>query len=160
MLDLKTKLIIAGIIIIIIALFIGNKIYDENDYLSLYLICDYNSKYTNYEEKLEFNFVDKTLYEYERFEVMYATEKTPLKEIEKMFNEQYEKVKNNFSDYFKYEITTMSNYVSVHTYIKTIFNEEFYNSYISEKGIKMESTLEEIRDKLSEEYTCHTEKRG
>lgn len=160
MVDNKTKIVIIGIIIGIIALFIGNKIYDENDYLSLYLICDFNSKYTNYEETLSFNFVSDTLYEYERNEVMRATESTSIKEISKMFNEQYEAVKDNFSDYFKYEITTTNDYVAVHTYIKTIFNEDFYNSYISEKGINMESTLEEIEEKLSEEYTCHTEKRG
>ena len=46
------------------------------------------------------------------------------------------------------------------TYIKTLFNEEFYNSYIKEKEIDMESTLEEVQEKLKSDYTCRTEKRG
>jgi len=46
----KTRIIIALIIISLIGLAIGNKIYNDNDYLSLVLVCDYNTEYTNYEE--------------------------------------------------------------------------------------------------------------
>lgn len=77
-----------------------------------------------------------------------------------MFNDQYESVKENFSDYFNYEVKETDTYVEATTYIKTLFNEEFYNSYIKEKEIDMESTLEEVQEKLKSDYTCRTEKRG
>ncbi len=160
MIDKKTKIIISVIIAGLIVLFIGNKIYNDNDYLSLVLVCDYNTIYTNYEETLEFSYVSDTLYEYRRFERMKATEKTPIKDIKKLFNDQYESVKENFSDYFNYEVKETDTYVEATTYIKTLFNEEFYNSYIKEKEIDMESTLEEVQEKLKSDYTCRTEKRG
>lgn len=160
MVDNKTKVIIGFIILVLIGLFIGNKIYNDNDYLSLVLVCDYNTKYTNYEEKLEFNFVDRTLYEYRRDEIMSATEKTRIKDIKELFKKQYDSVKDNFSDYFNYEVDEHDSYVEAHTYIKTLFNEEFYNSYIEEKGITMSSTIDEVEDALGSDYTCHREKRG
>lgn len=156
----KTRIIIALIIISLIGLAIGNKIYNDNDYLSLVLVCDYNTDYTNYEEKLEFNFVDKTLYEYRREETMSATEKTKIKDIKELFKKQYDSVKDNFSDYFNYEVVEHDSYVEAKTYIKTLFNEEFYNSYIEEKGITMSSSIDEVEKSLSEDYTCHREKRG
>lgn len=160
MVDKKTKIVLITAIIIVVALFIGNEIYKENDYLSLVLVCDYNSKYTNYEETLEFSFVDDILYEYQRYEMMKETESTSIKDIKKLFNDQRDKVKDNIGDYFNYEIIEHDNYVEVKTYIKTLFNEEFYNSYIKEKGITMSSSLDEVRKTLSEDYSCYTEKRG
>ena len=148
----KTRIIIALIIISLIGLAIGNKIYNDNDYLSLVLVCDYNTEYTNYEEKLEFNFVDKTLYEYRREETMSATEKTKIKDIKELFKKQYDSVKDNFSDYFNYEVVEHDSYVEAKTYIKTLFNEE--------KGITMSSSIDEVEKSLSEDYTCHREKRG
>lgn len=156
----KTEIIIVIFIVLIIGLFIGNKIYDDNDYLSLVLVCELDSKYTNYDETLEFNFVSDTLYEYTRYETMRATEKVKISEIEKLFDDQLKELKPHFSDYFNYEIQKGDNAVNVKTYIKTIFNEDFYNSYISEKEINMNSSIDEIENRLKDEYTCKKEKRG
>lgn len=160
MVSTKTKIVIGFIIVAVIGLAIGNKIYNDNDYLSLVLVCDFNSKYTNYDETLEFNYVSNTLYEYVRYESMRPTEKTTIDEIKKLFKDQYKEIQDNLSDYFKYEITESDDEVKVKTYIKTIFNEDFYNSYIEEKGIDMDSTIDEVENKLSDEYTCQREKRG
>lgn len=160
MIDNKTKIIIGLIIVAIIGLFVGNKIYNDNDYLALVLVCELNSKYTNYEEKLEFSYVDKTLYEYKRNEIMSSTEKTSLEEIKKLFNDQYNKLQEHFNDNFHYDVKVTDSSVQAETYIKTLFNEDFYNSYIKEKEIDMDSSIDEVEEKLSGEYTCQREKRG
>ncbi len=160
MIDNKTKIIICLIVVSIIGIFIGNKIYDDNDYLALVLVCNLNSKYTNYEESLEFSYVDKTLYEYKRNEIMRPTEKTSLEEIKKLFNDQYNELQEHFSDNFHYDVKVTDSNVQAETYIKTLFNEDFYNSYIQEKGIDMDSSIDEVEEKLSSEYTCQREKRG
>lgn len=160
MIDNKTKIIIGLIIVAIIGLFVGNKIYNDNDYLALVLVCELNSKYTNYEEKLEFSYVDKTLYEYKRNEIMSSTEKTSLEEIKKLFNDQYNKLQEHFNDNFHYDVKVTDSSVQAETYIKTLFNEDFYNSYIKEKEIDMDSSIDEVEEKLSGEYTCTREKRG
>lgn len=160
MVNTKTKIIIAVVILSIIALAIGNKIYDDNDYLSLVLVCSLNSKYTNYDETLEFNYVDKTLFDYTRYETMRPTEKTSLKEINKLFEDQKKELEGNISDYFKYDVVSTETEVKATTYIKTIFNEDFYNSYIEEKEIDMSTSIDDVEYKLKDEYTCIREKRG
>lgn len=160
MIDNKTKIIIGLIIVAIIGLFVGNKIYNDNDYLALVLVCNLNSKYTNYEESLEFSFVDKTLYEYKRNEIMSSTEKTSIEEIKKLFNDQYNELQEHFNDNFHYDVKVTDSSVQAETYIKTLFNEDFYNSYIKEKEIDMDSSIDEVEEKLSVEYTCTREKRG
>lgn len=160
MVDKKTAIIIGSITILIIGLFVGNKIYDDNDYLSLVLVCNLNSKYTNYDETLEFSYVDNTLYEYKRFETMRPTDKVTLKEIKKLFDDQYKSVQANLDDYFNYEVSESDNAIHAKTYIKTLFNEDFYNSYIQEKEIDMDTSIDDVEKKLKDEYTCIREKRG
>lgn len=152
--DKKTFIKVLVIVIVLIAIIIGNFLYNKYNYFEEKLICNYNSRYTNYSETIKFNFVDDTLYEYERNEVMEPSGSSTLDELYEFFLSEQEKVKDNMNDNFQYDVTKGSNEVIIRTYIKTIFNEDFYNSYIEEKGITMTSTIEEIEEKLGDDYTC------
>lgn len=150
----KTTITIIIIIISFIGIAIGSHIYTENNYFEKWLICDYNSKYSNYKETLKFNYVKGVLYEYEREEYLGATKDNSLDDIYNFFISEKEKYQELLNDDFKYNVGEVDNAVYIYTYIKTIKNVDFFNSYIEEKEITIDSKLEEIEEKLSSEYTC------
>lgn len=156
--DKKTLITVIITILVIIAIFVGNHIYKENNYFELNLICEYNSKYTNYEETLTFGYVNDVLYEYTREELMSPTGSTTMKDLVDFFNGEKEYIAEDLSDDIRYEVYELEDKVKIRTYIKAILNIDFYNSYIEEKGITMESSLNDVNKILSDEYTCHTEK--
>ncbi|MCH5166356.1 MAG: hypothetical protein J1F35_00555 [Erysipelotrichales bacterium] len=158
MADKKTikKILIA--LCIVIVLFVGNLIYNEVNYFEKRLTCTFNSTYTNYKETLTFNFVDNTLYEYIREEHMSPSGSSTIEELLEFFNGEREKVEPYLNENFNYEVTQIGDKVKIYTHIKTLFNEEFYNSYIEEKDITMASTIDEVKEKLSDEYTCEIRK--
>ena len=145
-------------LIVIISIFVGNYFYNESNYFQKILICDYNTEYKNYDEKIKFTYVDNVLYEYTREETMRPTDSTTMEEILDLFNGEKEKLKDYISKNFIYEVTEGNNEVKVKTYIKTMYYEDFYNSYIEDKGITMSSTIEEVEKKLGSEYTCTIKK--
>ncbi len=155
----KTLITIIIIIILFIGIVIGNYIYTENNYFEKWLICEYNTKYSNYTETLRFNFIKDTLYEYERDEYLGASKDNSLDEIYEFFNKEKEKYQEILNDSFKYIVGETNDAIHVYTYIKTLENVDFYNSYIEEKGITFSSSLEDIQKKLNTEYTCHIEKK-
>lgn len=154
----KTLFKVFLFIIIIIAIFVGNYFYNESNYFQKWLICDYNSEYKNYDEKIKFVYVDNVLYEYTREETMRPTESTTMEEILDLFYGEKEKLTDFLSKNFSYEVTEGNNEVKIKTYIKTIYYEDFYNSYIEGKGITMSSTIDEVEKKLGSEYTCKIKK--
>lgn len=155
----KTRLTIIIIIILFIGIAISNHIYIENDYFEKWLICEYNTKYSNYTETLKFNYIKGVLYEYEREEYLGATKDNSLDDIYNFFISEKEKYKELLSDDFKYNVGEVDDKVYIYTYIKTLKNIDFFNSYIESKEITFDSKLEEIETKLSSEYTCHIEKK-
>ena len=158
MADKKTIIKILIALGIVILLFVGNYIYNELNYFQKRLTCVYNSAYTNYEEVLTFNYVDNVLYEYIREEHMSPSGSSTLEELLDFFNGEREKVEPYLNDNFNYEVTQIGEKVKIYTHIKTLYNEEFYNSYIEEKDITMKSSINEVKEKLSDEYTCNIRK--
>lgn len=157
--DKKTITTIIIIIILFISIIILNHIYVENDYFEKWLICEYNSKYSNYTETLRFNYVKGVLYEYERDEYLGATKDDSLDEIYDFFVSEKDKYTEMLNDDFKYNVGIVDDKVHIYTYIKTLKNVDFYNSYIKEKEITFDSKIEDIQKKLSDEYSCHIEKK-
>lgn len=155
----KTAIKVIIIIIIFIGIVIGNHFYVENNYFEKWLICDYKSKYSNYTETLRFNYVKDVLYEYERDEYLGATQDDSLADIYKFFISEKEKYQELMSDNFKYNVGEVDDKVRIYTYIKPIKNIEFFNSYIEEKEITIDSKIEDIQEKLSSEYNCRIEKK-
>lgn len=155
----KTTITIAIIIILFISIVIGNYFYNESNYFEKWLICEYNSKYSNYSETLKFNYVKGVLYEYERDEYLGATKDDTLDDIYAFFTKEKEKYKDIISDNFKYNVGVVDDKVHIYTYIKTLKNIEFFNSYIEEKEITLDSKIEEVEEKLNSEYNCHIEKK-
>lgn len=155
----KTLITIIIIIILFIGIVIGNYFYNESNYFEKWLICDYNSKYSNYSETLKFNYIKGVLYEYERDEYLGATKDDTLDEIYDFFISEKEKYQEIIGDNFKYNVGEVDDKVHIYTYIKTLKNIEFFNSYIEEKGITFDSKIEEVEEKLNTEYNCHIEKK-
>lgn len=154
----KTLFKVFIFLIVIISIFVGNYFYNEFNYFQKWLICDYNSEYKNYKENIKFVYADDVLYEYIREETMRPTASTTMEEILDLFNGEKEKLKDYLSSNFSYEVTEGKDEVKIRTYIKTIYYEDFYNSYIESKGITMSSTIEEVEKKLGSEYTCTIKK--
>ncbi len=155
----KTKIIIAIVIIIFIGIIIANYVVNDVFYFEEWLVCKYDSQYSNYEETLRFNYVKNVLYEYEREEYLGATADNTVDDLFAFFKSAKENIKDSLSDDFKYNIEIVDDKVHIYTYIKTINQVDFYNSYIENKDITMDSTIKEVREKLSDEYTCQTIKR-
>lgn len=155
----KTLITIIIIIILFIGICISSYLYSENNYFEKWLICEYKTKYSNYTETLKFNYIDDTLYEYTRDEYLGASKDNSLDDIYEFFSEEKKKYEEIIGDNFKYNVGETDDAIHIYTYMKTIANADFFNSYIEEKDITINSTIEEIRDKLSDEYDCHIEKR-
>ena len=152
--DKKTIIWVAIFTVVVIAIVVGNYFYNEYVYFEKSLICTYNSQYTNYEETLRFNYVDNTLYDYEREEIMRPSKENSLEELKEFFEAEKEKVKDALNDNFSYTIEEQEDSLKIKTHIITIFNEDFYNSYIESKNISMSSSIDEVMSALKDEYTC------
>ena len=103
--DKKTIIWVAIFTVVVIAIVVGNYFYNEYVYFEKSLICTYNSQYTNYEETLRFNYVDNTLYDYEREEIMRPSKENSLEELKEFFEKEKEKVKdaldkNTYNNHF------------------------------------------------------------
>ncbi len=155
MLDKNTWIKIA----IVLVAFVGISLYSQakfnQTHIQKWLICTYNTPYENYEETLKFNFIEGIMYEYERIEVMDTNKKAELTET---YNETYEKIKNHLDDDLRYELSEKGDKVEIYTYIKTLNKEGFFNNYMQSKNISFNSNINQIKEVLKEEYTCHKER--
>lgn len=155
MLDKNTWIKIA----IVLVAFVGISLYSQakfnHTHIQKWLICTYNTPYENYEETLKFNFIEGIMYEYERIEVMDTNKKVELTET---YNETYEKIKNHLDDDLRYELSEKGDKVEIYTYIKTLNKEGFFNNYMQSKNISFNSNINQIKEVLKEEYTCHKER--
>lgn len=157
----NTKVIItsATVVVIFIIILIANHIYNENDYFTKWLVCEYKSQYKNYEEKLNFVFVSDVLYEFYREEYFTETEEHSLEELNDYFLEKKEKVKDLESSYFTYKVKRENEKINISTYINALNAIDFYNEYIEEKDLDFDDTIDEIKYDLENEYSCEIIKR-
>lgn len=150
----NVKIILIGILAFIILL-IANYIYNSNNYTQKWLICEFITDYSNYKEELKFNYVQDIMYEYEREEYMGATKDDSLEDIFDFFLNQKSELKEYIGDEFKYNIELIDEQVHVHTYIKTLTQKDFFNSYLKSKKITTDLTSKEIEELLIDDYKCH-----
>lgn len=155
MLDKNTWIKIAIVLVAFVDISLYSQAKFNQTHIQKWLICTYNTPYENYEETLKFNFIEGIMYEYERIEVMDTNKKAELTET---YNETYEKIKNHLDDDLRYELSEKGDKVEIYTYIKTLNKEGFFNNYMQSKNISFNSNINQIKEVLKEEYTCHKER--
>ena len=140
-----------GIIVLIIVLLVIRY----NTISESYLVCTSNIT-ENYHEELTFRYdIYNKLYSYNRVEEVHDVDEETLNNNYILFMNEYDRIKEELNDNFKYEVNKESNKVVVKTYITVSTYPNFFNSYINNEKITSNTRLTDVKSFLeSNNYKC------
>lgn len=152
----QTKKSVTAPIIIVIAIFtiiILASYMKSQEYTEEWLICKYPSNYENYKETLKFRFYQNVMMGYYREEVFEAEDEEELEEQYNYFLDIKEGLHEDKD--FSYDVTKEDLSITVKTFIDTLDNAEFFDSYIDDLDLNAADELDMVRTELNGiNYKC------
>ncbi len=158
--DMRNKIEISIILVIIfIFIVIISVSYRHSTYTQTWLVC-VKDVTENYHEVLKFRYDSlNNLYGYYR-EVTITGDSDMLKENYNYFNEDKSKYESYLDDNFTYEVTLNDDNLVIKNYIGVSVYAELFTKYFDKEGIKADSKLDDIKQKLEDNsYKCNVSRK-
>ena len=151
-----TVYIILGIVVLVLFALLIRMKSSTGDLL----ICKKDIT-AEYHEELRFRYdITNELYSYNRVEHVHGMSEQSLQDNYNYFNEQYEELKENLNENFKYNIERQEDgSILVTTYINVKVYSSFFNDYINNESIKSNTPIKNVKEFLvGNGYECNIEK--
>ena len=153
-----TKNAKSAIMVIVIALFIVfiSIAMRNASYTQTWLVCEINHT-EQYNEVMKFRFdINNKFYGFYREEKIYNMNEETLQANYQEKMDELDRVREELSDNFQYEVTKEEKELHVKTYIGVSVFPNFFNNYIGIESIRSNSSLEDIKTFLeNNKYTCN-----
>ena len=143
------------IILVIICgaiLILANVIYNNKNNIEKWVVCDYVGNLSGLEETIKFRYVSNRMYGYYETRTLDIPDKDnhekALENIKK-FGEEFE-----LSDDLQYSVEDDGRVIKTKFYIKALEYYIFINEYFKEKEITNESSMQDVIDKMGNDFVC------
>lgn len=142
--------IVVSIFLVLISIAMRNASYTQT-----WLVCEINHT-SQYNEVLKFRYnINDILYGYYREEKIYNMDDATLEINYREKKDEEDRVHEELSDNFQYEVVKEEKELYVKTYIGVSVFPTFFNNYIGTERIRSTSSVDEIKSFLeSNGYTC------
>ena len=150
----KTAIMVVVIAIFLVIISIAMR---QASYTQTWLVCEINHT-TQYNEVLKFRFdINDKFYGYYREEKLYNMDEQTLEANYQEKRAEEDRVHEELSDNFQYEVVKENNELHVKTYIGVSVFPNFFNNYIGSQSssIRSTSSVDDIKNFLeANNYKC------